>query len=116
MSMQADKLRWISVGYIQRAKRWFVWFWTVQVIAVGVNALGAWGEMPPIWGAVAGFVLAASSELIRWRSDALRSNGELFKRRLEFCEGFSNSDYSTEIADDQAGGGYDIKQAILLEG
>ena len=104
-------LRKISASNFTWAKRWFLAFWLSQAFAFFVNAITAFRTFPPIWGALMGFFLATAAELLRWRSDTLRSKGETFKRKSEILDAFAGYDFSSDVANELAAktsGTYDI--------
>jgi hypothetical protein len=112
-------LRKISASNFGWAKRWFRFFWLSQAVAFTVNALTAFTAFPPIWGALMGFVLATAAELLRWRSDTLRSKAEMFTRKAEIFDGFDGYDFSSDVANElaaNASGTYDLKDEAVLKG
>jgi len=119
MSDDLVSLRKISASNFAWAKRWFWAFWLSQAVAFVVNALTAFSAFPPIWGTLIGFLLATVAELLRWRSDTLRSKAEMFKRKSEMLDGFDGYDFSSDVANELAaktGGTYDFKDEDLLKG
>lgn len=119
MNNQLEQLQGISVSNFAWAKRWLMWFWISQAVAFGINAITAFNSFPPVWGALLGLALATAAEVLRWRSDVLRTKGEFFKRKQELYDGFPGFDFETTIANELAGsreGTYGSCDAVLIQG
>jgi hypothetical protein len=98
-SNDIQRLTGIVAKGLRLAKRWYLAYVLCQILvlmlAIGALVAGFDARL----GAVLGLVAAIATELLRWRSDFWKSQGELAKRRWEVANGLDNLFDEREVAD-----------------
>jgi len=80
-------LRQIIAKCFRRAKRWYAAYLGVQLLVLAFTVVALFTNLDPYVSGLVGLVLVVMNEGLRWRSDLWKSEGELFKREWEQCDG-----------------------------
>ncbi len=95
----AHTLRQIIAKCFRRAKKWYAAYLGVQLLVLAFTVVALFANLEPYVSGLVGLVLVVMSEALRWRSDLWKSEGELFKREWEQCDGCGLEVNAAMIAD-----------------
>jgi hypothetical protein len=92
-------LKSITVKALGRAKEWYRAYLIAQVAVLGFAILSIFAELNPNLSALIAFTCVLLTEMLRWRSDYWKTEGESAKRRWELASGFGVPVDNQYIAD-----------------
>jgi hypothetical protein len=79
------------------AKRWYAGYIVAQITLIFAAYLTL--NVNPVWVAILSFVGVLIVELLRWRSDVWKAEGELWKSKWEKLDGLGRAEPKSEIAE-----------------
>jgi hypothetical protein len=99
MSDDLQRLRKIIAKTFRKAKSWYLGYVISQSAVLGFAIISIFTDVNPKLNATIVFLGVLITELVRWRSDHWKSQGESAKRKWEMADGFGVSVDSKDIAD-----------------
>jgi hypothetical protein len=99
MTDDLQKLRKINAKTFRKAKNWYLGYVISQFAVLAFAVTSIFTDVNPKLNAAIVFLGVLTTELIRWRSDSWKSQGESAKRKWEMADGFGVSVDGKGIAD-----------------
>lgn len=99
MTNDLEKLRKINAKTFGKAKNWYFGFVISQFAVLAFAVTSIFTDINPKLNAAIVFLGVLITELVRWRSDSWKSQGESAKRKWEMANGFGVSVDGKDIAD-----------------
>jgi len=99
MTSDLQKLRKIIAKTFRKAKRWYLAYLVSQFVILLVGVISIFIAINPSLSAMIAFLCVLAIEVVRWRSDCWKSEGESAKRKWEIADGFGTPLDCKKIAD-----------------
>jgi hypothetical protein len=99
MTNDLQKLRKINAKTFRKAKKWYLGYVISQFAVLAFAITSIFTEVNSKLNAIIVFLGVLTAELVRWRSDYWKSQGESAKRKWEMADGFGVSVDGKYIAD-----------------
>jgi hypothetical protein len=103
MTDDLKKLRKIIAKTFRKAKGWYLGYVISQFSVLMFAVISIFTEVTPKLNAAIVFLGVFTTELLRWRSDYWKAQGESSKRKWEMADGFGISVDGKDMADWLAG-------------
>lgn len=99
MTDDLQKLRKIIAKTFRKAKRWYLAYLVSQFIILLIGVISMFVAISPSLSAMLAFLGVLAIEVLRWRSDCWKSEGESAKRKWEITDDFGTPLDGKDIAD-----------------
>ena len=99
MTTDLQKLRKIIAKTFRKAKQWYLAYLVSQFVILLAGVVSIFVAISPNLSAMIAFLGVLAIEVVRWRSDCWKSEGESVKRKWEIADGFGTPLDCKEIAD-----------------
>ena len=99
MTSDLQKLRKIIAKSFRKAKHWYLAYLVSQLIILLIAVVSMFVAISPSLSAMIAFWGVLAIEVVRWRSDYWKADGESVKRKWEIADGFGARVDGKDIAD-----------------